>query len=49
MRKAIYKRFTKEEVLEQGMEIHTTIDMHMQKAAEKGFCWRPSTASMKRS
>lgn len=34
VRKFIYAQFNKEEVLEQGMEINTTIDMHMQKAAE---------------
>ena len=37
VRKFIYAQFNKEEVLEQGMEIHTTIDMHMQKAAEKAM------------
>ena len=37
VRKFIYEQFNKEEVLEQGMEIHTTIDMHMQKAAEKAL------------
>jgi len=37
VRKFIYEQFNKEEVLEQGMEIHTTIDMHMQEAAEKAL------------
>ena len=37
VRKFIYEQFNKEEVLEQGMEIHTTIDMHMQAAAEKAL------------
>jgi penicillin-binding protein 1A len=37
VRKFIYETFDKEEVLEQGMEIHTTIDMHMQAAAEKAL------------
>jgi penicillin-binding protein 1A len=37
VRKFIYDKFNKEEVLEQGMEINTTIDMRMQKAAEKAL------------
>lgn len=37
VRKQIYEKFDKEVVLEQGMEIHTTIDMHMQKVAEKAL------------
>ena len=34
VRKYIYAQYDKEEVLEQGMEIHTTVDMRMQRAAE---------------
>jgi penicillin-binding protein 1A len=37
VRKFIYDKFNKEEVLEQGMEINTTIDMRMQRAAEKAL------------
>lgn len=37
VRKSIYEKYDKEEVLEQGMEIHTTVDMHMQRAAESAL------------
>jgi len=37
VRKYIYNQYNKEEVLEQGMEIHTTIDLRMQEAAENAL------------
>lgn len=40
VRRKIYDEYDKEEVLEQGMEIYTTVDMHMQRAAEKALLER---------
>ncbi len=37
VRRKIYAQYDKEEVLEQGMEIYTTVDMRMQRAAEKAL------------
>jgi penicillin-binding protein 1A len=37
VRRKIYAEYDKDEVLEQGMEINTTIDMRMQDAAEKAL------------
>ncbi len=40
VRRMIYDEYNKEEVLEQGMEIYTTVDMRMQRAAEKALLAR---------
>ncbi len=37
VRRKIYNEYDKEEVLEQGMEIYTSVDMRMQRAAEKAL------------
>jgi len=40
VRRMIYREYDREEVLEQGMEIYTTVDMHIQRAAEKALLER---------